>query len=748
MSADYTSKSISEKVQVQSSMGDYINTVLVFLLVILSLFGIFPKYSLLNEQVLLLLVGIGTIMLLISKFTKSLKARDVNLRYFGTEWLIMAMLTVGLIASARGGDFNIFKFNAIGVNYIYVTICALLSWSLVNSVGRIFKKNVLFLGMISLLSVGVIFFFLQLTGKVTISNSYWDGLLFMQYIFPFAFVSVAFGFVSLWKALQYSKKMWVKYVYLVLGLVLTAFYGFVAYGIRVNLAGGFTLTNALFLLLPVVVTVLVLLGMYGKDTVNNRVWYTVILGGIVGLVMGVLVLHNGETFKLPNNWYVQFISFEEAWGIVPKAISEDFGTLILGLGPNKTEAALYKYRSEDVYALTGTRVFDSLIPFSVSFSLTYGLLGIAILGGFVYFVFKEILPLLRVKAENDEVLEGKAFLVVVLLMVGGLLIIPMSASYMAIFAVLLGVSLGGMYTLFSDKEKLFNIRLDLLVGNGKTGQQLKRFGVMLLLVPVLLVGLYVLNMSDIVLNEVKYVRTVNKMTSSEIDENIEKDLLSLKDDSRKFEILVRYYYDKALVGLGEDSELTDDQKKQLIDVLTTISDSYVNLESYNFNAWVIRGDIYSLLNVLSEGYYSQVVYNSYTNALQLNPLEPEIQLKIADLLLSVGEYNSAINWYAGIANTYPTYVLQANFQIGRAYVGLGKFEEALSLFNELRNYVSTYMEDGTIAKEVGDPVLEKLDTVIAEVAQLIESEGTEGEDVNIEDINLDDIELDEVEEED
>lgn len=739
MSADYTSKSISEKIQTQSSLGDYINVVLVFVLVILSLFGVFPKYSFLNEQVLLLLVGIGTITLLISKFAKSLKTRDVNLRYFGTEWLILAMLTVGLIATARGNDFNVFKFNAIGVNYVYITICALLSWSLINSVGKVFKKNILFLGLASLLCVGVIFFFLQVTGKVTISNKYWDGFLLMQYIFPFAFIAVAFGFMSLWKALQFSKKMWIKYVYLFLGLILTSFYGFVAYGIRVSAGGGFTFTNGLFLLLPLVVMVLILLAIHGKSTVNNRVWYTVVLGGIVGLVMGVLVLHNGKTFNLPENWYVQFISFEESWGIVPKAISEDFGTLILGLGQNKTEAALYKYRSENVYGLTGSRVFDSLIPFSVSFALTYGLLGIAILGAFVYFVFKEILPLLKVKAENGEIIEGKSFLGVVLFMVCGLLIIPVSASYMAMFAVLLGVSLGGIYTLFSDKEKLFNIRLDLLVGNGKTGQQHKRFGVILLLVPVLLVGLYIFNMSSIVFNEVKYVKTINRMVDNEIDESIEKELLSLKDDSRKFEILARYYYGKAVSGLGEESELTDDQKKQLIDTLTTISDSYVSLESYNFNAWVVRGDIYSLLNVLSEGYYSQVVYNSYTSALQLNPLEPEIQLKIADLLLSVGEYNSAINWYAGIANTYPTYVLQANFQIGRAYVGLGKYEEALSLFNELRNYVSSNIENGTISQEVGTPVIEQLDTVIAEVAKLIETEGTTGDNVDIEDLNLDDM---------
>lgn len=715
MSVDYSSRSIVEKIKGDRHQINYLNIALTIILCLVAMLGVFPKYNFLNEQSILILLGIGTLILLLTKFSRSLKVKDVNLRYFGTEWLIGLLVTIGMVGGLRGDGYGLLKFNSVGTNYIFIAVGALFAWSLINTIEKTFKKGLFFLIFSLVLLVGVVIFFLQITGKLTVLNAYWDGLLFMQYILPFAYVSVAFGFMSLWKALQFSKKMWVKYVYLVIGLLLTGFYGFVSYGIRTNIDGGLSFTNALLLSVPVAVTGAMLWFMSGKNKIDNRVWYTVILGGIVGLIMGILIFHNGQKINIPSDWRVMYISFEESWGIVPKAISEDFGTLILGLGPNKVDAVIYKYRNENIYQMTGNRVSDALIPFGVSFTLAYGLLGIITLLSFIYFSFRKIIPLLNIQTENPHVRDEKLLLGVVLVLLSSLLIIPISSSFIVLLSTLFGVSVGSIYSLFLEKEKLFNVRLDLLVGNEKTGQQLKRFGVMLLLVPVFLMLIFVYNMTGIIRNEIKYVKTVNKIVGNNIDESIEKELLGLKDESRKFELLARYYYSKAETGLKVDSQLSDDQKQQLIDLLMNVSDNYVKLEGYNFNAWVLRGDIYGLLNMLSEGYYSQVVYNSYTSALQLNPLEPEIQLKIADLLLSVGEYNSAINWYVGIANSYPTYALHANYKIGLAYVGLEKYDEALALFTQLKDYIQSNIETGNINTEEGEKSLANLKIVIDDV---------------------------------
>lgn len=744
MAVDYSSRSVAEKIKGDRKQVNYLNVVLTIVLSLVAIIGVFPKYKFLNEQILLTILGVGTLVLLLTKFSATLKLKDVNLRYFGTEWLIMLLVVIGIVGGLRGDSYGLLKFNSVSTNYIFIAVGGLFAWSLINNIEKTFKKGLIVLGFSFILLIGIVMFFLQITGKVTISNAYWDGMLLMQYILPFAYVAVAFGFMSLWKALQFSKKMWVKYVYLVIGLILTAFYGFISYGIRTSTDGGLSFTNALLFILPVAVTALVLWLMRGENKIDNRVWYTVILGGIVGLVMGILVLNNGQKINIPENWKILYVSFEESWGMVPKAISEDFGTLLLGLGPNKIDAVLYKYRNENVYTMTGNSVSDALIPFGVSFTLSYGLLGILTLLGFIYLLFKKAIPLLSIQTENPYVRDEKLLLVVVLILLSSLLIIPISSSFILLFSVLFGVSVGSIYSLFSEKEKLFNVRLDLLVGNEKTGQQLKRFGVMLLLVPVFLILVFLYNMTGIIRNEIKYVKTVNKIVGNNIDENIEKELLGLKDESRKFELLARYYYSKAVTGLDENSELSDDEKRQLIDVLMTVSDNYVKLESYNFNAWVVRGDIYGLLNVLSEGYYSQVVYNSYTNALQLNPLEPEIQLKIADLLLAVGEYNSAIKWYVGVANSYPTYTLKANYEIGRAYVGLEKYDEALTLFTQLKEYIQANIQSGNIGSEEGVQVLKDLETIIADVTRLKETNNsTQDSTPPIEEIDLEDEKEDE-----
>jgi tetratricopeptide (TPR) repeat protein len=555
---------------------------------------------------------------------------------------------------------------------------------------------------------------LQWAGVLTISNKYFgNGFVPFQALIPFITFSFVIAMVIVLQV-TLSSKVDIKSLALSavsLVLLVLSIIGLV----NINSMGQSQLWTSMIYAIPGIIVLVI-----GLITGRQKLSYTkktsilgitiLVLGSILGIVMGV----RSSALGMEEGFTLIASSQIESWRMIPQTISQNMKTLLLGNGPFLEQSIVNKYISANYLRSVQQGISaGSLSSFIQSILVSYGILG------FIGVVIVSVISVRfawKALSNLQEIRKSSEVNSLILLLIGlnvSIFIVTWSLGYAILFALVASLAVSYYFSLVPAKKKLLEIdwKFNLVSQDTSKANRAASYVLLGLLLVAQLVPVYV--RSRDLLSEYYYQKAINSYD----DEKgfnlayLEKAFRTRDDYRYRVFYTAHLYRETYKVLAQENSEIPEENKRQLISLLMQNANILPVMNQYDYRSWLYKGDVYSLLNNVSENYYAQTVLNSYTEAYRLYPLNVNLRFKIADFLVTQGQFDRALRMYEEIVAQFPNYYLSAVSKSAETYYLMGENDKAELLMSDLRDRIDSAMDNGDMSAEVASNIKEQLDLI-------------------------------------
>lgn len=408
-----------------------------------------------------------------------------------------------------------------------------------------------------------------------------------------------------------------------------------------------------------------------------------------------------NNFSLESN-----LSLEESWGITATAIKDK---PIYGFGPN-TWSVIFNQNKPININSQAYGDFSNVKPFSQAFE---DLASLGLLGGLagIFFAFKmyEIVSQLTKKKEEFTPVHQALLIPIVgiplyhLIGNGSTQTNFMFVTYLGIF-----ISLVAGYGKNKTSEdiyisvKSFN-SLD-VADEPERKEKFQYFAIIPLLGIAGAIGYY---SSFNIQAEYFFRKAIDSALSNDIY-GVYNNQINARNAFPRRDI-----YHSAIAQTNINLAVTLSNKQQLSDqekeaVQTLISEAIRStriatetLNPFSYENWLVRSSIYrTLIGVTSDA--DQWTIGALNNAIQLNPVNPNLRMELGTIYFSKGDYLSAANFFKQATQLKPSYA-NAHYNLAQALIKLESFDVAIQELEITKSLLSEKSPDyDRLNKEIED----------------------------------------------
>ena len=361
-----------------------------------------------------------------------------------------------------------------------------------------------------------------------------------------------------------------------------------------------------------------------------------------------------------------FPSWQTSWFVAVDTLQE---SPLLGAGPGNYLTAFNRYRplSYNQSNLWQVR-FSSANNFYLTLITETGLIGMVVLIILLATIYKSI-----VAGYKNRVWEEVSLVI----LLAALVFLPASSALIFLLMVLLSV--------FSNSEEN-----RITIASNKIPSIIATAPVFLVIIGLVVFG------SRAVAAETKYQKALEALV-----ENNAKDTYAYMTEAKRLNPYVDRYHaslsqiDMALANsIAAKENLTEDDRNsvsQLIQEAITEGKATVTLNPTRSDNWEILAQIYRNIMSFAEG-SDQYAIETYSQAVALDPIDPDLRISLGGIYYALGDYESAINAFQ-LAVAAKNDHANAHYNLAVAYAADGDYDKAISQMGIVLSLVEKDSED-------------------------------------------------------
>jgi tetratricopeptide (TPR) repeat protein len=434
-----------------------------------------------------------------------------------------------------------------------------------------------------------------------------------------------------------------------------------------NLEGS-TLITAIFTLttLPLGIGLIV-----SEKGLTQKLFYSVSLAVLLlGLAVNIYSLLPGkpQTPRLPG--------FTTAWAVTAESIKES-PLLGIGVGNYLSAFNLYRpisYNSTDLWNLR----YSSADNFYFNLLTETGIWGLAAALILLFSIYKVV-------KENVKEIILKPEIISLLLLLVSSFVFPVSQTLIFVLIV---------YLVLASQPKEVDLKL-----SAEVGSKLPAF---IVAVPVI-IGLIVLYYfgARAVLAESKFQKTLANLSSNQA-QNVYQDAQKIINLNPYVDRYHAFYAQVNLAlaqNLAQKKDLTDTDKSnitQLIQQAIREGKATVTLNLTRSGNWELLARIYQSLIAFAQG-SDQFTIQTYSQAIALDPINPNLRIALGGVYYSLGNYDEAIKAFELAVIAKPD-LANAHYNLAAGYREKNEIDKAIEQMKLVLSLVNKDSKDYDLAK--------------------------------------------------
>lgn len=411
-----------------------------------------------------------------------------------------------------------------------------------------------------------------------------------------------------------------------------------------------------------------------KDAIK-KIFIGVCLG-VMSLSLVILIMN-----ALPgSSQFPKFPSYATSWAVSVETLKQ---SPIWGVGPANYLSAFNMYRpisynSTDLWSVRFTTGSD----FFLTAVTELGLAGIIAFGVLLIAVYKVVAKGFKFSLEAanlSSILEKKSLIVLLVLMA----IFPTTPLLLVLLFVLMSI-------LSKSEDEVVSLGIS------------SKVAVVMSALPFLLgLGLLGFYGTKVLASEIKYQKSLDALSANDA-----KATYNYMQEAVNGNPTVDRYHasfaqvDMALAsGLANKKDLTDDDKKtitQLVQQAINEGKSTVVLNPSRAGNWEILGQIYRSVMPYASG-ADQFAIQTYTQAVALDPMNPNLRISLGGVYYALGKYDDAIASFK-LAILAKNDLANAHYNLAIAYKAKKDYDNAITEINNVLLLVAKGSKDYTLAK--------------------------------------------------
>jgi tetratricopeptide (TPR) repeat protein len=201
--------------------------------------------------------------------------------------------------------------------------------------------------------------------------------------------------------------------------------------------------------------------------------------------------------------------------------------------------------------------------------------------------------------------------------------------------------------------------------------------------------------------EVSYTESLNALAKNDAKGTYDKMTLAIKQNPQ----VDRYHASLAQVNmalaqsLASKKDITDTDKTtitQLVQEAINEGKATVTLNPGRSGNWEVLGQIYRSIMPFATG-ADQFAVQTYSQAIALDPTNPNLRIALGGVYYALGRYNDAIDAFKLVVLAKPD-LANAHYNLSVAYSAKKDYDNAIAEMNNVINIVPKDSQDYTLAK--------------------------------------------------
>lgn len=295
-------------------------------------------------------------------------------------------------------------------------------------------------------------------------------------------------------------------------------------------------------------------------------------------------------------------------------------------------------------------------------------------------------------------------------------IFPLASFTMVLLFILLA--------LFSDShEKIFNVNF-LAQGEGSASSISSRLPSLIVALPVIFLALAAGYFgSRYALAEYRFQEAMNAVNKNDAKVAVEKMVAAINLNPKVDRYRLSYSQINLAIAqnIAAKKDLTEDDKTNISSLIQTAIAEGKNVVSLNptrANNWAFLADIYRSVMSFAQG-ADQFAIQTYTQAVALDPVNPNLRIALGGIHYALGQYDSAIESFKLTTLAKPD-LPNAHFNLGVAYRDKKDYTNALAEMNATLALVDKESADYKTVKDE----IDKLEPLVKEIQAASTKQGT------------------------
>lgn len=447
--------------------------------------------------------------------------------------------------------------------------------------------------------------------------------------------------------------------------------------------GGY-LPSAIFLLalLPVGITLI----LSEKEPSRKALWGVSSAIIVLGLAVSIFNILPGRPLS------PRFPSYATSWSIAVDALKEN---PLFGMGPGNYLTAYNRFRPIEV---NQTELWPVKFATGSNFYLTAltetGMLGLAGIILMLLSVYRSLK--LSIKSRLSET---KISLLILIL---ATLVFPASALIIALIFIFL--------SMVSNVRKT-TLALTTQAQDESPQNVTSKLPALLVTVPIIIaVLLFFYNAGRVLAAEHKFTRALNSLVRNEATQTYDtmREAIALNPRVDRYHATFSRVNLALANALAQQEEVTD-QDRQNIAVLVqqAINEAKlaVALNPLRSGNWEVLGQTYRAIMALAQGADAFAI-QSYTNAVSLDPLNPNLRISLGGIFYATGDFDSAIRVFE-LATLAKADHANARYNLAFALREDGQLDRAIQEMTIVLSLIDRQSQDYQVASEALNDLQER-----------------------------------------
>jgi len=281
-----------------------------------------------------------------------------------------------------------------------------------------------------------------------------------------------------------------------------------------------------------------------------------------------------------------------------------------------------------------------------------------------------------------------------------------------------------LLALFSESnEKIFNVNF-LAQGEGSASSISSRLPSLIIALPVVLLALATAYFgSRYALAEYRFQEAVNAVGKNDAKVAVEKMAAAINLNPKVDRYRLSYSQINLAIAqnIASQKDLTETDKTNISSLIQTAIAEGKNVVSLNptrADNWAFLANIYRSVMSFAQG-ADQFAIQTYTQAIALDPVNPNLRIALGGIYYALGQYDSAIESFKLATMAKPD-LPNAHFNLGVAYRDKKDYTKALDEMNATMALVDKESADYKTVKDE----IDKLEPLVKEIQAASTKQGT------------------------